>query len=98
MPVERDPEALEPKYLHNFADFANAHVLEIGCGDGRLTWRYASSARYVIATDPDPVRLAAAQNDRPPELSHSPAFAQVEAQHLPFSDETFDLTIFAWSL
>lgn len=98
MPVQYDPEELEPKYLHDIVNFFGARVLEIGCGDGRLTWRYAPSAGYVAATDPDPIRLVTAQNDRPPELINSVAFAQAQAQHLPFSDEAFELAIFAWSL
>ena len=95
MPIQRDPEEFEPKYLRDIANFSGARVLEIGCGDGR---RYALSAGYIAATDPDPVRLVTAQNDRPPELINSVAFAQAQAQHLPFSDEAFELAILAWSL
>ncbi len=29
-----------------------ARVIEIGCGDGRLTFRYAAAARSVLAIDP----------------------------------------------
>ena len=33
-------------------DLGGAEVLEIGCGDGRLTWRYAERAAYVTAIEP----------------------------------------------
>ena len=28
------------------------HVLEIGCGEGRLTWRYASASFSTVGIDP----------------------------------------------
>ena len=98
MPTQRDPEKIEIKYLHDIVDLREARVVEIGCGDGRLTWRYAASAEYVIATDPDPSRLATAQGECPPALQTSLDFAQGQAQALPFLHETFDLAILAWSL
>ena len=48
MTVQTDPEGTEAKYLRRFAGFDGAprqRVLEIGCGDGRLTWRYAQRGR-----------------------------------------------------
>ena len=39
-----DPEGAELAALGKLVDFAGLHVLEVGCGDGRLTWRYADGA------------------------------------------------------
>jgi tRNA G46 methylase TrmB len=39
MTLEKDPEGFEKKSLHKFADFADKRILEIGCGEGRLTWK-----------------------------------------------------------
>ena len=36
-----DPEGVETRVLHDLVDFRGKDVLEIGCGDGRMTWRYA---------------------------------------------------------
>ena len=46
--IRIDPENNESRVLFNFAHFHNKHVLEIGCGDGRLTWRYADKAAHIV--------------------------------------------------
>ncbi len=66
MSLQKDPERTETKYLHKFADFADKRVLEIGCGDGRLTWQYAKSARFVAGIDLEANDLRVATIDRPP--------------------------------
>ncbi len=33
-----DPEDTEITVIHELVDFSGADVLEVGCGDGRLTW------------------------------------------------------------
>lgn len=98
MPTQHDPEAVEIKYLYDMTRFSGAQVLEIGSGDGRLTWHYAASAGPVIGLDPDAKRLAAAQNACPPNLRVKVRFVQSVAEYLPFRRETFDLALLAWSL
>jgi ubiquinone/menaquinone biosynthesis C-methylase UbiE len=100
MGLQRDPERNETKYLRAFADFTASHkrVLEIGCGEGRLTWQYAKSTQTTIALDPDRDALRIATVDRPSDLQSKVLFACTDSQHLPFSKETFDIAILAWSL
>jgi ubiquinone/menaquinone biosynthesis C-methylase UbiE len=99
MTVQVDPEGTESKYLHRYADFnfRQLRVLEAGCGDGRLTWRYAKAARLVTGIDLHPDDLRVAMIDRPANLAQSISFARADATHLPFGNESFDLAIFAWS-
>jgi ubiquinone/menaquinone biosynthesis C-methylase UbiE len=98
MPLLRDPEEIETKHLHDFASFAGARVLEIGTGEGRLTWRFADAARRVIGVDVDPARLAVARRERQPHLQTRVSFAFAKGESLPFPKEQFDLGILAWSL
>ena len=42
-----DPEGIETKVIHKMIDFSGADVLEVGSGNGRLTWRYAEDTASV---------------------------------------------------
>jgi ubiquinone/menaquinone biosynthesis C-methylase UbiE len=100
MTVQTDPEGTERRLLHRYADFGGTprkRVLEVGSGDGRLTWRYARAAAHVVGIDlhPDDLRIAVA--DRPTELTARVHFGRADAEHLPFEADAFDLAIFAWS-
>lgn len=98
MTVERDPEGIETRHLHRLVDFGNSRVLEIGCGDGRLTWRYAQAAGRVIGIDPNAERLAAAVQACPADLARHIAFLRADATALPFREGCFGRAILAWSL
>lgn len=98
MTFQKDPEGNEKRYLHKFADFTNKRVLEIGCGEGRLTWQYAKESRSTIGIDLDADALRVASIDRPYDLTGKVHFSRAESEHLPFSKETFDMAILAWSL
>ena len=98
MSIQRDPEHKEPKYLHQFADFTNKRVLEIGCGEGRMTWQYARQSRTTIGIDTDLDGLRVAMVDRPSYLEHNVFFTSAASEYLPFSKETFDIAVLAWSL
>lgn len=97
MTIQKDVQRNESKYLHKFADFANKRVLEIGCGEGRLTWQYAKGTRSTVGVDLDRDGLRVAKFDRPSGLEQIVHFCQAESEQLPFSKETFDLALFAWS-
>ena len=97
MTVNKDPEKNETAHLMQYADFSGRRVLELGCGDGRLTWRYASSARRVVGIDLDWDGLRVASIERPSDLVNSVLFAQANSIRLPFRNEAFDSAVFAWS-
>lgn len=96
--MQKDPEGFERKTLHKFTDFAGQSVLEIGCGEGRLTFRYAASAKQVIAFDLDHDSLRIARADLPYGLQKHVYFAGASAKQIPFPRETFDIAVLAWSL
>ena len=94
----KDPKGFEKKTLHKFVDFANARVLEIGCGEGRLTWKYAAASTLTVGMDPDQNALRIARADSPYDLREKVRFTRATARYLPFSKETFDIAVLAWSL
>ncbi len=98
MPVFPDPEDTETKALHDYADFSGKRVLEIGCGDGRLTWRYADRAAHIVAIDPKPEDIAAANEDCPDDLRHKIDFRALRLEELGIPAERFDLALLSWSL
>ena len=98
MTLQSDPERNETKYLHKLAGFAEKRVLEIGCGEGRLTWQYARETRSTIAIDLDADALRVATIDRPSDLESKVCFALAKSEQLSFSNETFDIAVLAWSL
>lgn len=95
--VQIDPEGFEPRHLKQLAEFDGRRVLEVGCGDGRLTWRYAYQAGRVTGIDMQTDDLRVALIGRPADLAGRVQFARADALHLPFSAHSFDLAIFAWS-
>ncbi len=98
MTLQKDAERNETKYLHAFADFTGKRVLEVGCGEGRMTWLYARDAQTTLGVDPDRDALRVATVDRPVELQNKVLFTCSDSQQLPFSKETFDIAVLAWSL
>jgi ubiquinone/menaquinone biosynthesis C-methylase UbiE len=98
MSLQQDPERNESKYLHKLADFTNKRVLEVGCGEGRMTWQYAKEAHLTIGIDTDTDALRVAKVDRSSDLERSVLFTAAASEYLPFSKETFDIAVLAWSL
>ena len=94
--LQEDPEGTERRTLHNHIDFSGRRVLEIGCGDGRLTWKYAAKAGSVVALDLEHDDLRVAMADRP--AGRPISFLRADSIHLPFQKEKFDIAVLAWSL
>lgn len=100
MTTQTDPEGTETKYLLRYAELAKEgkkRALEVGCGDGRLTWRYARMAQRVMGIDLHEDDLRVATIDRPSDLTKRVHFARADAVRLPLGSQSFDLAIFAWS-
>jgi ubiquinone/menaquinone biosynthesis C-methylase UbiE len=93
-----DPEGHEAAMLAEVPAITGARVLEIGAGDGRLTWQYAARTRSVVGADTDAESVAYLMEDRPPGLWDRVAGVVADSQHLPFASERFDAAVLAWSL
>jgi len=101
MTVRTDPEEHETHALLTLAGpLAGKRLLEIGCGDGRLTWRYAAGAGHVTAIDPDRDKLQRAIKECPAALRERVEFHNLDLEEYAAGVHTdqFDLAILAWSL
>jgi ubiquinone/menaquinone biosynthesis C-methylase UbiE len=93
-----DPEGAETEALARLAPVDGLHVLELGCGDGRLTFRYADAAASVLAVDPDAGLIAKARAGLPAALAERVSFAAVGAADVDVPRARFELALFSWSL
>jgi 2-polyprenyl-3-methyl-5-hydroxy-6-metoxy-1,4-benzoquinol methylase len=100
MAVRSDPEGNETDVLFDLVDLDGAEVLEIGCGDGRLTWRYADRADHVTAIDPFAEGIARATRQLPRRLRSRIDFRRVAFEDFaaPSEPDVFDVTMLSWSL
>ncbi len=99
MTVRIDPEGNETDALFDLVELEGRNVLEIGCGDGRLTWRYADRAARVTAIEPFEDSIARAKERL--RGMHLP----IEFRNMAFDDfaatddaDVFDVAILSWSL
>src|SRR5439155_15147140 len=69
MPRVLDPEGAHLAALRRLQDFTGARVVEVGCGDGRLTPGIAERAASVLAFDPDADAVARARAALPDALA-----------------------------
>jgi len=103
MTIILDPDNAETEALFSLAapagaePFRGKRVLEIGCGDGRLTWRYAAETAAVCAIDPDPEKIREAQEAIPATLAGHITFSATPIERFT-ARYPFDLIIFSWSL
>ena len=100
MMIRTDPENNEPNTLFEYADFKNKYVLEIGCGDGRLTWHYADKAAQVTAIEPSAEQVTIARENLPNNLQGKVEFQSVGLEEFAAEGKSsvFDLVILSYSL
>lgn len=103
--ITLDPENHETDALFQISGgFTGQRVLEIGCGDGRLTWRYAAQAAHVTGIDPNAEKIERACQSIPPVLARRVAFqtASLEDFYAVWRahprQRRFDRVLLSWSL
>jgi ubiquinone/menaquinone biosynthesis C-methylase UbiE len=94
----RDRAGREPAAIEELIDLAGKHVLEVGCGTGRLTRFLASRAASVYAFDPDADAVADARASLDDEQRKRVRFGVHDAQALDLPRRRFDLALCGWSL
>jgi ubiquinone/menaquinone biosynthesis C-methylase UbiE len=88
-----DAGGLEIRKLREFGAFLGATLLEVGCGDGRVTAQLAGRVDRLVALDPSAhdLRKAAVRIKRA-------LFCMASGEWLPFPDDCFDTVLFTLSL
>lgn len=94
MAITEDPEGYEIRALAGVVSFAGRRVVEIGCGEGRLTARYAAQAATVLAIDPDADAIDALAAEQMPNV----VARVLGVEQLDGAPHSADLVLLAWSL
>lgn len=105
MTILIDPEETETSHLLEFTgDLTGKRVLEIGSGDGRMTWRFANQTEHVVGIDPSAEKISCAIKDLPPSLATRVTFHDQGLEEFAASllsepqPQLFHLAILSWSL
>jgi ubiquinone/menaquinone biosynthesis C-methylase UbiE len=98
MPRVVDAEGAHLAAIMRAADFSKKRVLEVGCGDGRLTWGIAATASSVLAFDPKSDDIRSARARCPADLRERVHFEVASADEIEVEPQSIDLVFFSWSL
>ena len=91
-----DPEGAHLASLRRLADWTGQRVLELGCGDGRLTVSIAPDAAHVLAFDPDAESVEKARDSLPAELADRVEYRVASGRAIEIAPGSFDLVLFSW--
>jgi ubiquinone/menaquinone biosynthesis C-methylase UbiE len=79
--------------IEEYVELNGKALLEVGCGEGRLTAILADKSATVIAVDPDGAKIDAARK----KLTNA-TFLVGSGEKLFFATGTFDIVLFSYSL
>jgi ubiquinone/menaquinone biosynthesis C-methylase UbiE len=92
------PDGMEVRLIERFTTLKNKRVLEVGCGDGRLTFQYAPAAEQVLAFDPDRASIEDALDEQAWLKVRNVDFRLGSIERMPVRGAPFDVALFSWSL
>jgi ubiquinone/menaquinone biosynthesis C-methylase UbiE len=98
MTLRIDPEKNEIRALKEMMHWRGKRVLEIGCGNGRLTRRLANLGAQVDAIDPNKQLIATARKELPERFADRVRFKVGSTKELKYPNQTFDIVVFSWVL
>jgi ubiquinone/menaquinone biosynthesis C-methylase UbiE len=98
MATEVDPAGVMPRAILNAAVFRDARVLEVGAGNGRLTFQYGAEAKSVVAIDTKEPEIRVARQGPGREFRGDVRFLCASATALPFWAGQFEIVLLASSL
>jgi len=89
---------MEMRLIQRFVELNGRRILELGCGEGRLTRQLAPLASTVVAVEPDPAKIALARRTATSEGIRNVSFRVGSAERLRVGGAPFDIALFSWSL
>jgi len=89
---------MEVRIIDGYVGLKGRRILEIGCGDGRLTRQFAPMASSVVAIEPDAAKIALARQLAASEGINNVSFRVGSAQQLRLDGDPFEVALFSWSL
>jgi ubiquinone/menaquinone biosynthesis C-methylase UbiE len=98
MPLVVDPDGVEIETIRGLVDLRGRRIVEIGCGDGRITFACAQEAESVLAFDADDESIREARHTTPRNLRRKVRFEVADAAEIELPGSEFDLALFSWSL
>ena len=91
--MELDKENVEIRNILKCANFRNKKILEVGCGDGRITLHISRLSKNITAIDPDVESIRVARKE-----VKGVNFLVGSGENLEFADNSFDIVLFTMSL
>jgi len=91
--MEQDKDCVTLSKILQFADLRDQEVLEIGCGDGRITSQLVGKAKRLVAIDQSSLNIAEAK-----ENMEGVGLRIGSGECLEFPNESFDVILFTLSL
>src|SRR5260370_39381382 len=98
MAVAHDPEHAETRVIHDLIDFSGTDALEVGCGDGRLTWRYADRTLSVLDLDRDAAAIEQARAILPEPLRPTVTCQVADMTSVEVPSAAVDVGVCSYSL
>jgi 2-polyprenyl-3-methyl-5-hydroxy-6-metoxy-1,4-benzoquinol methylase len=94
-----DPVGEEIRALKKTTSWRGKRILEVGCGNGRLTVRLAKlGVEKIVAFDPDPKAIRAARRELPEKYKDRIEYRVGNAEHVKQRAAQFDIVVFSWVL
>ncbi len=99
MVIRVDPERNEIGALKEVGEWRDKKVLEVGCGDGRLTLRLATlRPKLIHAIDPNADIIRTARKNLPMGFAQQIHYKVGSVSELKYPANSFDRAVFSWVL
>jgi ubiquinone/menaquinone biosynthesis C-methylase UbiE len=99
MALVMDPAGAEISALRKLIHWHGKQVLEVGCGNGRLTLHLAGlGAQKIVAFDPDSKLIRAARRNLPDQYKECILYRVGNAEKMRLKANQFDVVVFSWVL